>query len=1081
MNNFKKFRNFPMIGYNRMLCILAIFCMSWQTNILAQNADLNDVHTRRYLDDIAYKQRTDQIEAYIYRKKMEGMDGETISGRAILTIPVVVHVMHTPEDSIADNSGSNLSDQRIQNAINDLNDLFRNRGPFAGDPLYTDAGISSVDTEIEFCLAEFDPQGNPSTGINRIATPLSNLYRDDICPGQIVNQDECLKALSFWDSNYYLNLWLVNNICTSSINPNADCNLTGYSYNAAAHGESYDGPVLASRIFGGASEQAAYVAHEIGHYLGLLDTYYDPPGPKPSCTNNNCLLDGDKVCDTPPDSDPNATSCLANGRVNSCSTDADDTSANNPFDTDVTDMYENYMDNAAAGCRNTFTTGQKDRMRVSLLGVRSSLQSSNGCDLSITNADLVSIKNPGELSCEANLIPQIVLANTGSNVIASCTFSVYLNGAQTGTFSWTGNLQPGDTLEVNLNPLGPVPGRNTLQVSVDKVNGSPDQDEGDNNKGTNFIYTNQQGALVQSYPYCMDFENPAMIEDWLPGDLDGIIGFDTYDPSTCVTFGGNSLRYNTSGNWNNGSGPVASQLGTRDYFIGPQFDLRDFGTASLSFDVAFKESLQSKGLTLKVWVIDDCGNVNTLMYKKSQETLQTSTTPFNPFILAWAPNSCEEWRSEQISLDAFAGKLIKVVFEVELDAEYSQNFYLDNICLEAEKVCIIPENIPSSPGTYVASTACRDDEGWVHYIKEAYAEPQSPTDLLLLSLKDPELFGVELIPEQVRVVLTPGYGDQAHDLSAAPYVENYMGWYTSSRYFQIDTKHMPDLSMPLRTYFNETDVKDLNISLADSLEMQSSKQVAVFTLSSGIDPNPSTRHSGSLPADFLDYKNGLEPGNKTWQWQDHNGFYSATFLVDKLGAGGIGSGGEGKGYGALYPVPFKAFWFEQSMGSVTLTWTTSKEKNTRLFEIYRSIGNENFEKLEELPAAGESNEENTYVYTDIPNSSLPVVYYIKALHQDDLEIFSETLKVKLDRDQFIKVYPNPTLGQFGLDISAEQNDKIEFIVHNASWQRLYHVSWPFNGTNPVMDISHLPAGIYFYDVLVREERYMGKLVLMPGK
>ena len=115
-----------MIGFLRTLCVLTIFCMSWQTCLLAQDADMNNVHTRRYLEDIDYQQRTDQIEALIYRSKLNGLDGETLSGRGILTIPVVVHIMHDPADVTPNNSTSNITDDRVIQAIADLNDLFAN-------------------------------------------------------------------------------------------------------------------------------------------------------------------------------------------------------------------------------------------------------------------------------------------------------------------------------------------------------------------------------------------------------------------------------------------------------------------------------------------------------------------------------------------------------------------------------------------------------------------------------------------------------------------------------------------------------------------------------------------------------------------------------------------------------------------------------------------------------------------------------------------------------------------------------------------------------------------------------------------
>ena len=80
---------------------------------------------------------------------------------------------------------------------------------------------------------------------------------------ELISQDECLKNMSYWNTNDYLNLYIVNSICTSANGPNAQCGLTGYSYNSGAHGFSYDGPVLSRTTFTGTSEDAALVAHEV--------------------------------------------------------------------------------------------------------------------------------------------------------------------------------------------------------------------------------------------------------------------------------------------------------------------------------------------------------------------------------------------------------------------------------------------------------------------------------------------------------------------------------------------------------------------------------------------------------------------------------------------------------------------------------------------------------------------------------------------------------------------------------------------------------------------------------------------------
>ena len=96
------------------------------------------------------------------------------------------------------------------------------------------------------------------------------------------------------------------------------------------------------------------------------------------------MTDGDQVCDTPPDNTTTSIPCGAS--MNSCNSDEDDTSINNPFRSislgglgAQNDMYQNYMDYGFQNCQDRFTDGQKARMRSALTGTRSSLLSSAGC------------------------------------------------------------------------------------------------------------------------------------------------------------------------------------------------------------------------------------------------------------------------------------------------------------------------------------------------------------------------------------------------------------------------------------------------------------------------------------------------------------------------------------------------------------------------------------------------------------------------------------------------------------------------------------------------------------------------------
>ena len=84
----------------------------------------------------------------------------------IITIPVVFHVVYN-------NTNENISDLQIQSQIDILNEDFRRTNADASN---TPSAFQSLaaDTEIEFCLAKSDPNGNSTSGITRTQTSQSS-------------------------------------------------------------------------------------------------------------------------------------------------------------------------------------------------------------------------------------------------------------------------------------------------------------------------------------------------------------------------------------------------------------------------------------------------------------------------------------------------------------------------------------------------------------------------------------------------------------------------------------------------------------------------------------------------------------------------------------------------------------------------------------------------------------------------------------------------------------------------------------------------------------------------------------------
>jgi hypothetical protein len=272
---------------------------------------------------------------------------------ADLYISVVVHVIYGTEEG-----PENISDELVMQGISDLNDAFANTGAYASE--------DGVDTHIRFCLALQDPLGLPSNGITRNQSAYTNMFME--------SEDLVVKSISTWDQTSYLNIWLVAGINSTALGSG----VAGYAYLPYSHGLPEDGIVNEASWFGSSSDNSKVHIHEVGHYLGLYHTFQN------GCANLDCTLDGDLVCDTPPDGSTGASPCGLT--QNSCSSDEDDTSANNPFRPvllgglgDQNDLIENYMDYSSQACQTLFTAGQSERMNAALENERASLLSSGGC------------------------------------------------------------------------------------------------------------------------------------------------------------------------------------------------------------------------------------------------------------------------------------------------------------------------------------------------------------------------------------------------------------------------------------------------------------------------------------------------------------------------------------------------------------------------------------------------------------------------------------------------------------------------------------------------------------------------------
>jgi len=420
-----------------------------------------DIMTQLFKNNSKYKALNEQIEQQLLQFKSSGQ--KIFKPQSVVTLPVVVHIIHN-------NGPENISNATVLAGIQHLNEAYANTG------YYNPA--TGVNTNIQFCLAQRDPNGNLTNGITRNVSTYTNMggpyyYSDDLN----------VKNLNRWNPLCYINIWLVNSIPGS---------VAGYAYLPAAHGSNFDGIVQEAAYFGSSYSNDVVITHEMGHYLGLYHTF------EGGCTNNNCLTDGDKVCDTPPDNSTAYTNCGT--AVNSCSTDV-----LSGFSIDMNDLTDDYMDYGNFNCMNVFTQGQADRMNWTITNVRNSLLQCLSC------------QTPCNLPVTANFTSSTNNAPAGTNInftntsVNGASYQWYLNGTLVSTtfnYSYFFNVQGIYFIKLHVESANPAQclaadKYDTITISCPVTSGFTPAYNGIIQQGQSVTFTNTSTNAV-SYQWYFD-------------------------------------------------------------------------------------------------------------------------------------------------------------------------------------------------------------------------------------------------------------------------------------------------------------------------------------------------------------------------------------------------------------------------------------------------------------------------------------------------------------------------------------------------------------------------------------------------
>ncbi len=516
-------------------------------------------------------------------------------------IPVVFHVLHQY-------GYENISDAQILDAVVILNNDFNRLN---ADTSFVTAPFDSIigNVAFEFRLAHLDPYGNPTTGIDRIVTPLTNNANMD-------------SRINTWDATHYVNIWVVNSIEEPGIAGWAD-NPFVTPFNPCNAGITILNDFVGS--IGTASPGSSReLTHEMGHYFGLFHTFE---------TLGVCG-GSDGIYDTP--YTKGNTSC--NTSSNTCD-DSNFPDSYAYWNFDPRDNVENFMD--FSYCGRMFTNGQVELMRA-------------------VQEDPQYFRD--QLSVESNLIatgtgpgPQ-----TASTALPGAEFDVsdhmtcagfgitMLNGtgmAAGTSYSWS---FPGGTPSTSTQSAPQVvyttPGYYDITLTTTNANGS--------NSTTQYSTVYVSGDWAEfTGPTMQDFDSePLFWQTWnLNNDnsffsrylSNGVNGTSCYSLNNFLLTDSSAL-----------CSPVYYENALEDHvdeLVSPAYNLQGMSNITISFDYAYASAatnISDMTEKLQIYVSNDCGNNWGLRMTLTDTAL---TTAFENIGVIFSPDA-GDWKHASLTL-----------------------------------------------------------------------------------------------------------------------------------------------------------------------------------------------------------------------------------------------------------------------------------------------------------------------------------------------------------------------------------------------------------------------------------------------
>lgn len=198
---------------------------------------------------------------------------------------------------------------------------------------------------------------------------------------------------------------------------------------------------------------------------------------------------------------------------------------------------------------------------------------------------------------------------------------------------------------------------------------------------------------------------------------------------------------------------------------------------------------------------------------------------------------------------------------------------------------------------------------------------------------------------------------------------------------------------------------------------------------------------------------------------------------------GPASNGEVEDYRVgITPLPVKLakFSVEKVEKSSLLSWQTTHEANSDLFQIERSKNAKSWNHIGEISASGESNITVMYQFSDITPMTGPNYYRLKMVDLDGSYAYSQILGIRFDKAaRELKIYPNPATGFLTID-DIDMASVREVSVTDSKGNVIYKSEKASSPLSARINLEGISSGVYALTVTYLDgSRSTNKVVVSP--